>query len=102
MKIAAIGCYILRLPTTRSFTSALARYEYFDYVVVELKTEGGLCGMGYTTLVGGDASRACKAYIEGELSPALLGDEITAPERIWERMYQPNKARLRKGVGMYA
>ncbi len=102
MKIAAIECYILRLPTARSFVSALARYDYFDDVVVDLKTEGGLQGMGYTTFVGGDASRACKAYAEGELSSALLGEEVTATERIWERMYQPNKARLRKGVGMYA
>ncbi len=102
MKIAAIECYVLCLPAIRPMVSALGRYDFFEYVVVELRTSGGLHGMGYTTLVAGNASRACKAYIEEELSPALLGEELTSPERLWEKMYQPNKTRLRKGLGMYA
>ena len=41
-------------------------------------------------------------YIRDELAPLVIGEDALAPEALWHRMWAPNKARQRAGLGVWA
>jgi len=41
-------------------------------------------------------------YICNELAPLAVGQDALAPEALWQRLWGPNKARMRGGIGLYA
>jgi len=76
-----------------------------DGVVLDVElvhTEGGPSGTGYTTVLGGEGGGAMASYVRDELGPLTIGQDALAPEALWHRMWGPNKARLRAGLGVYA
>jgi L-alanine-DL-glutamate epimerase-like enolase superfamily enzyme len=52
--------------------------------------------------LGGAASSAIVPYIQKELAPLAVGQNALAPEALWQRLWGPNKARLRAGLGFWA
>ncbi len=71
-------------------------------MVVTVHTEAGLSGSGFNLGLGGSASAALVPYIEKELAPLAMGADALAPEALWERLWAPNKARMRAGLGVWA
>lgn len=100
--VAAVRAHALRIPFERSVSSALARYDWLDMTVVEVVTEDGVTGLGYNYGVGGHASCALVPYITQELAPLVIGEDVTRPAALWERLAAPNKARVLAGLGAWA
>ena len=90
------------IPMARPISSALGTYTAIDCVVVALETTDGPSGTGFTMGLGGAWSRAVAAYITDELAPLVVGEDALAPEALWMRMWSPNKARMRAGLGVWA
>ena len=71
-------------------------------MVVELRTESGNTGFGYSTSLDRRGTKAVVSYIETALAPLALGQDVAQPSVLWQRMWSPNKARMRGGVGVHA
>ncbi|OGL64021.1 MAG: hypothetical protein A3J27_05855 [Candidatus Tectomicrobia bacterium RIFCSPLOWO2_12_FULL_69_37] len=102
LKIRALEAKRLKIPLAKPFSSSLGVYKHVDCVAVLVHTEGGPSGTGYTTVLGGEGGAAMAAYVRDELGPLTIGQDALAPEALWHRMWGPNKARLRAGLGVYA
>lgn len=102
LAIRAIDVHEIPIPLRRPISSSLGTYTDMNCVVVYLHTEGGLRGCGFTMGLGGAWSSAVAAYLRNELSPLALGQDSLRPEALWERLWGPNKARMRAGLGVWA
>ncbi|MDA1000515.1 MAG: mandelate racemase/muconate lactonizing enzyme family protein [bacterium] len=102
LKIRALEAKGLQIPLERPIASALGTYTHVDCVATFLHTEGGPTGYGLTMGLGGSAGKAIVPYIEHELAPLALGQDALAPEALWQRLWGPNKARMRGGLGLYS
>jgi L-alanine-DL-glutamate epimerase-like enolase superfamily enzyme len=100
--IRAVETTALRFPLANPITTALSTYTHVDANSVSIETEGGLTGFGITAGLGGHASVAIKPYIDTELAPLIVGQDALRPEAIWHRMWDPNKPRMRGGLGVWA
>ena len=100
--IRSLDATPLRIPLARPVTSSLGTYAYLDVVLVTMATTDGLTGQGLTVGLGGGAAAAIAPYIEQELAPLALGQDALAPEALWQRLWAPNKARMRAGLGVQA
>lgn len=90
------------LPLRRPISSSLGTYQTVECVAVRVFTEVGPTGTGFTMGLGGSWSSAVAAYIADELAPAAVGSDARRPESVWQRMWAPNKARMRAGLGVWA
>ncbi|MGA7270618.1 MAG: mandelate racemase/muconate lactonizing enzyme family protein [Acidimicrobiia bacterium] len=100
--ISAVEPMALRFPLPKPISSALGAYTHVDATAVRLHTDGGITGFGMSAGLGGTASASTVPYIRTELSPLVVGEDALAPERLWQRMWGPNKPRLRGGIGAWA
>ncbi len=100
--ISSIAVSVLEVPFDKPIRSALGTYVGSDYVVVELQTASGVRGYGYTMSLDRRGTKAVVSYIENELTPLALDQHVSAPATLWNRMWSPNKARMRGGVGVHA
>ena len=100
--ISSIAVSVLEVPFDKPIRSALGTYIGSDYVVVELRTESGNTGFGYSTSLDRRGTKAVVSYIETALAPLALGQDVAQPAVLWQRMWSPNKARMRGGVGVHA
>lgn len=90
------------IPLAKPISSALGTYTAIDCVMVTVHTSDGPTGTGFTMGLGGAWSRAVAAYITDELTPLAIGQDVLAPEALWRRLWSPNKARMRAGLGVWA
>ena len=102
LAIRALDATPLRIPLARPVASSLGTYEHLDLVLVTLTTSDGPSGQGLTVGLGGGAAAAIAPYIQRELAPLALGQDALAPEALWQRLWAPNKARMRAGLGVQA
>ncbi len=100
--IRAVETTALRFPLPNPITTALATYTHVDATAVHVQTKEGLIGFGITAGLGGSAGAAIKPYIDSELAPLAIGQDALAPEAVWNRMWSPNKPRMRGGLGVWA
>ena len=101
LTIERVEAAVLRLPLDRPIASALGRYTHVDCTVVDVHTRNGPSGQGFTACLGGAAGPAVALYVQAELAPAAMGQSILAPEALWHRLWGPNKARQRAGIGAW-
>ncbi|MCY3822306.1 MAG: mandelate racemase/muconate lactonizing enzyme family protein [Nitrospinae bacterium] len=102
LKIRSLEALPLKVPLKKTFQSSLGVYTHLDVIVVHLHTERGPSGTGFTMGLGGEGGSAMAPYIENELAPFAIGQDALAPEALWNRMWAPNKARMRGGLGLYS
>jgi len=100
--IRSIETRAMPLPLEHPISSALGSYTHVDCTAVWLHTEDGLTGVGFTMGLGGSASAGIVPYIIRELAPLVIGQDALAPEALWHRLWGPNKARMRAGLGVWA
>ncbi len=101
LPIRSVDVAPLSLPLARPISSALGTYTSVEGVSVVIRTDGAT-GFGFNLGLGGSPGAAMAAYIRDELSPLVLGQNALAPEALWHRMWSPNKARMRGGLGAWA
>ena len=85
MKITAIDTALLAVPTPRPMA---LQYPEHKLVVAQILTDQGLRGLGYSLVFNGGGAEAVAAYLETRLKPALLGEDPTHVERLWEKMFR--------------
>jgi len=102
LNVISVEATALELPLARPISSALGVYPHIDCTVVHVHTDAGHMGTGFTACLGGRSSAAIVPYINHELAPRITGENVLQPEFLWHRMWGPNKARQRAGLGVWA
>lgn len=89
MKITSVKAILLShpVPKERQHRNDYGVVVKHDNVIVVVETDDGITGIGAAH--GGP--EAIKATIEHELQPALVGEDPTNVERLWEKMYSGSR-----------
>ena len=98
-KITAVETRFVRLPLAFSYTSGRGAVgkrpmgpgagQYTGSVILLVKTDDGLTGLGDVIVKGGDvrAGHAAQAFVEAFLTPALVGQSPFDVERVMARLW---------------
>lgn len=97
MKITDIRSVLVRIPLQHPVRIATREVRWREFVLVFVKTEDGMEGIGYTYAgtVGGGMVRAA---VEDVLKPLLLGADAQLIERHWAAMFQEGLLVGRRGA----
>ena len=102
MKITDVRASCYRIPLEQPLTDAgHGRHDHYDLVTVDLGTEGGHTGLGYTYTVHAGGA-AILALIEHDLAPLLLGADARRIEALWHDMWQRTLYVGRGGIAAFA
>lgn len=101
MKIVEAASRHLSVPLKRVISSAGGTYPSMDLLVVEVKTDVGSSGMGYTSFLGGQGARAGRAFFDHDVKPLLRGTDPREVVPLGERLASATKMRGRKGLPLY-
>lgn len=71
------------------------------FLLVTVETDEGIVGYGEASSYGGSLP-ACRALIENEFKPLLIGEDPLLRERIWQKMYKKSYQHGRGGVAVGA
>jgi len=99
MKITAVDTCVLTIPTRRQMA---LQFPHHKFVVAEISTDSGTKGQGYSMVFNGGGAEAVHTYLETRLKPALLGEDATYVERLWEKMFRVDMGIKKQGVAAYA
>ncbi|MDP8922978.1 MAG: mandelate racemase/muconate lactonizing enzyme family protein [Chloroflexota bacterium] len=73
----------LNVPTRIATREVRAR----EFVLVEVRTEDGQAGVGYT-YTGTSGARLLAGLIDEYFAPRMVGQPALAPERVWAQLFQ--------------
>src|SRR5947207_10611290 len=82
----------LSIPTRIATREVVAR----EFVLVEIETNEGVTGLGYT-YTGTTGAKLCATFIDDYVGPRLVGGPALAPERIWAELFQEHLLIGRRG-----
>ncbi|HET6280268.1 MAG TPA: mandelate racemase/muconate lactonizing enzyme family protein [Polyangia bacterium] len=99
MKITAIDTCVLTVPTPKPMALT---YPHHKLVVAEIATDEGVKGLGYSLVFNGGGAEAVHSYLETRLKPALIGEDPTFVERLWEKMFCVDMGVKKQGIAAYA
>jgi L-alanine-DL-glutamate epimerase-like enolase superfamily enzyme len=88
-RIAAVTTYSVDYPLDAPMADALHYIPSRPALLVEVRTDDGLVGVGESAIYGGTASVG-EALIHDVLAPRVLGADPTRPELLWRRMMWPS------------
>jgi L-alanine-DL-glutamate epimerase-like enolase superfamily enzyme len=97
LKITEVRVVTCDIPLARPIIMGDLRYDSRDYIVVEVRTDEGLSGVGF----GMARYAPVAAIVERNLAPLLVGQDPMMNERLWESMYFRNLPIVR-GIFMRA
>jgi len=87
MNIVSIATKHFRLPLTHPMTDAMhGNMTHFEVVMVQIETDQGLQGTGYTYTIG-LGGEAIRSLIDKELKPMLIGTDPANISLLWEKMW---------------
>ncbi len=101
MRIVEATSRHLTVPFKRAISSAAGSYPSMDLLLVELRTDAGSSGLGYTSFLGGQGARAARAFFDHDVRPLLLGADPREMVPLGERLAAATKTRGRKGLVLY-
>jgi L-alanine-DL-glutamate epimerase-like enolase superfamily enzyme len=99
MKITAIDTCVLTVPTPKPMA---LQYPHHKIVVAQISTDEGIRGLGYSLSFNGGGAEAVHTYLETRLKPALIGEDPTFVERLWEKMFRVDMGVRKLGTAGYA
>lgn len=99
MKITAIDTCLLTVPTPKPMA---LQYPHHKIVVAQISTDEGVRGLGYSLSFNGGGAEAVHTYLETRLKPALIGEDPTYVERLWEKMFRVDMGVRKQGTAGYA
>lgn len=101
MKIAAVETLTHYVPTRRPVQDAIQGFSFVEYVVVRIKTEDGLEGVGWTYSISRTAL-AVKALIDNSYKEILVGSDSSRIEYLWASMWNRTRSTGAAGIGTTA
>src|SRR5882672_932384 len=99
MKITAIDTCVLTVPTPKPMA---LMYPHHKLVVAEIATDEGVKGLGYSLVFNGGGAETVHTYLETRFKLALLGEDPTFVERLWEKMFRVDMGVKKQGIAGYA
>lgn len=101
MKIESVKVCTVRVPLDTVTTFATRTVSSRDYVLVKIRTDDGLEGIGFC--YGGSSAGILVAHAVRELlQPLLIGQDPSRVEWLWEKMYRESLLQGRSGAVMRA
>jgi L-rhamnonate dehydratase len=98
MKIARVTATPLNVPLTIDVLG-LNRTSSLSACLVEIETDDGLIGHGFTAITEEDV---IARIIDGVAGPAIIGDDPMAHEAIWDKLYWTLMPRGQTGYAAHA
>jgi L-rhamnonate dehydratase len=98
MKIARVTAIPLNVPLHVTLAGA-DRHTSLACCHVEVETDEGLIGHGFTSITEEDV---IAQIVNGVCGPAIMGDDPMAHERIWEKLYWKTMPRGQTGYAAHA
>ncbi|MGE0224276.1 MAG: mandelate racemase/muconate lactonizing enzyme family protein [Acetobacteraceae bacterium] len=101
MKIDRVEAIPIRIPLTKVFSGSSYRVDSRATVVTRIWTSGGLVSEVYNGDER-DHGPEIARIVQEEIGPLLIGEPITAYERLWEKMFRITIARKDRDLAMQA
>ncbi|MDP3062102.1 MAG: mandelate racemase/muconate lactonizing enzyme family protein [Chloroflexota bacterium] len=86
MKIARVDVALYRIPAEKPRVDAIQSVEAVEMPVVEVTTDSGLTGVGFTYTIG-KGGPAVASFIQHDLAPLALGEDPLNTERVWQKLW---------------
>ena len=100
MKICQVEALAISIPLRAAVSDAVRRIDHRDHLIVNIRTEDGLTGTGFT--LGYDGSLAMVAMVEGIFRPILEGASAFDTQYLWGEMYRQSIQAGRRGAALRA
>jgi len=100
MKIERVEALAVSIPLPAPVSDAVRRITHRDHLIVKVRAEGGLQGLGFA--LGYDGSRAMLALIDEIWRPMLEGADAFETEHLWAEMYRQSIQAGRRGAALRA
>lgn len=84
--IRRVDTYIVDLVPERPRTDAIQSFVKQETIFVEIETEDGLAGIGYSYTIG-TGGRAVLELLRADLVPLLIGEDAGQIEAIWQKLF---------------
>lgn len=84
-RIESVECLVLRVPLAEPLADSIYQRTHWHVPVVEVRTEDGLVGTGYSGVWTGD--QEIVATIEAHVIPVVLGRDARDIARLWADVY---------------
>src|SRR4051795_3928115 len=98
MKIVRVTAIPLNVPLHVTLVGA-DRHTSLACVHVEVETDSGILGHGFTSITEEDV---IAQIVNGVAGPAIIGDDPMAHERIWDKLYWKTMPRGQTGYAAHA
>src|SRR5215831_14214029 len=99
MKVTKIESFVLTVPTPKPMA---LQYPQHKLVVADIATDAGVSGFGYSLVFNGGGAEAVHTYLQTRLAPALIGEDASMIEHLWEKMFRVDMGIKKQGVAAYA
>jgi D-galactarolactone cycloisomerase len=101
MKIERVEAIPIRIPLSKVFSGSSYTVDSRATVITRIHAAGGLVSEVYN---GDDRTHgaAIARLIEREIAPLVIGEDIHAYERVWERLFRITIARGERALAMRA
>jgi D-arabinonate dehydratase len=100
MKITSVDALAISIPLRAAVSDAVRNITHRDHLIVRIRTEDGLEGIGFT--LGYDGSKAMVSLVDTIYRPILLGADALASEHLWSEMYRQSIQAGRRGAALRA
>lgn len=100
MKITSVEAFAISIPLHVAVSDAVRRITHRDSLIVRIKTEDGLEGVGFT--LGYDGSLAMVSLVNVIYKPILEGANALHSEGLWAEMYRQSIQAGRRGAALRA
>ena len=97
MIITDVSAMILRYLYDEAIADAQNYFSTRSAVIVTVKTDEGLEGIGEAAFFGGPPE-STKFIVEHELAPIVIGEDATNIERVWKKMFDRTRQHGRGGI----
>jgi L-alanine-DL-glutamate epimerase-like enolase superfamily enzyme len=103
MRISSIDTRLYFIPLPTVLTDAMhGEMRHFSVVTVQVQTDSGTDGLGYTYTVGKTGGTAVHAMVRDDLVPSLIDSDPRCIERLWEQMWWRLHYVGRGGIASFA
>lgn len=103
MKISSVNARLFYIPLPTVLTdSTHGEMRHFAVATVQITTEDGAEGLGYTYTVGKTGGSATLAMLRDDLVPLLVGEDPRCIKRLWQQMWWRLHYVGRGGVASFA
>jgi L-alanine-DL-glutamate epimerase-like enolase superfamily enzyme len=93
LEIVAARAYLCDVPVERPRTDAVQAFVKQETILVELQSEDGTTGTGYSYTIGTGGS-AVVELLEAHLLAQVIGQDASRPEAIWKRLHDSTRATM--------